>query len=104
MIRRKSYRIIWDRIALDHFKEILDYLSKQSSQAPTIVRDEVLSRLDSVKKNPLIFEIDKLKDNPNDEFRAFVIYNYRITYQIIVESRVIRILRIRHVSREPIGY
>ena len=80
MISRKSYKIIWDRIALDHFKEILDYLSQQSSQAPKIVREGVLSRLGNVKKNPLIFEIDKLKDNPNDEFRAFVIYNYRITY------------------------
>lgn len=104
MINRKSYGIIWDRIALDHFKEILDYLSKQSSQAPKIVKEGVLSQLDSVKKNLLIFEIDKLKDNPNNEFRAFVIYNYRITYQIKVEKKEIRVLRIRHASREPFGY
>jgi len=104
MISRKSYTIIWDRFALDHFKKILDYLSKQSSQAPKIVREGVLSRLDNVKKNPLIFETDKLKDNPNEEFRAFVIYNYRITYQIKIETKVIRILRIRHVSQEPFGY
>lgn len=104
MITRKSHKIIWDRIALDHFKEILDYLSKQSSQAPNIVEKGVLSRLDNVKKNPLIFEIDKLKDTPNDEFRAFVIYNHRITYQIKVEMKEIRVLRIRHTSREPFGY
>jgi len=89
---------------LYHFKEILAYLSKESSKAPKIVREGVLSRLEKVKRNPLIFEIDKLKENPNDEFRAFVIYNYRITYQIILETKVIRILRIRHTSREPFGY
>jgi mRNA-degrading endonuclease RelE of RelBE toxin-antitoxin system len=104
MINRKSYTIIWDRIALDYFKEILDYLSKQSSQAPNIVRDGVLSRLDAVKTNPKVFEVDKLKDSPNDEFRAFVIYNYRITYQIKVETKEIWVLRIRHVSQEPFGY
>jgi plasmid stabilization system protein ParE len=104
MISRKSYTIVWDRIALNHFKEILYYLSKQSAQAPLIVREGILSRLAKLKKDPLIFEIDKLKDSPNDEFRAFVIYNYRITYQIKAETNMIRILRIRHVSREPFGY
>ena len=100
----KPYTIIWDRIALDDFKDILDYLSKQSSQAPKIVREGVLSRLNRIKTNPLIFEIDKLKDNPNNEFRAFVIYNLRITYQIKVATKEIRILRIHHTSREPFGY
>ena len=104
MIKAKSYTIIWDRIALDHFKYILDFLSKQSSQAPKIVREGVLSRLNYVKKNPLIFEIDKLKDNPNKEFRAFVIYNYRITYHVKIETKEICVLRIMHTSREPFGY
>lgn len=104
MIKPKSYTIIWDRIALDDFKDILDYLSKQSSQAPRIVTKGVFSRLRDIEKNPLIFEIDKLKDNPNNEFRAFVIYNFRITYQIKEITHEIRILRIRHTSREPFGY
>lgn len=104
MVKQKSYTIIWDRVALDHFKEILDFLSKQNSQAPKIVKDGVLSRLDDVKKNALIFETDKLKDTPNKEFRAFVIYSYRVTYQIKIASKEIRVLRIRHTSREPLGY
>ncbi len=65
MVKQKTYTIIWDRIALDHFKDILEFLSKQSSQAPKIVKDGVLSRLDDVKKNTLIFKLDKLKDTPN---------------------------------------
>jgi len=104
MNKQKSYTIIWDRIALDDFKDILDYLSKQSSQAPKIVRKGVFSRLHDIEKNPLIFEIDKLKDPANKEFRAFVIYNIRITYQIKEMTKEIRILRIRHTSREPFGY
>lgn len=104
MINPKPYTIIWDRIALDDFKGVLDYLSKQSSRAPKIVRKGVISRLSDIEKNPFIFEIDKLKDDPNKEFRAFVIYNFRITYQVKAITKEIRILRIRHTSREPLGY
>lgn len=104
MIKSRSYAIIWDRIALNDFKDILDFLAKQSPQAPKIVRKGVFSRLSEIQKNPFIFEIDKLKDDSNKEFRAFVIYNFRITYQIKEMTKEIRILRIRHSSREPLGY
>jgi plasmid stabilization system protein ParE len=104
MVNQKSYTIIWDRVALDHFKDILDFLSKQSSQAPKIVKEGILSRLDDVKKNPLIFEIDKLKYAPNKEFRAFVIFSYRVTYQVKIVSNEIRVIRIRHTSRDPLSY
>ena len=104
MVAKKSYSIVWDKNALYQFKEILTFLSKQSNQAPKIIRDGVLSRIVDVKKNALIFEIDKLKDTPNKEFRAFVIYSYRITYQVKADSKQIRIIRIRHTSREPLGY
>lgn len=40
-----------------------------------------------------------LKDNPNDELRAFVIYKYRIIYQIKEAIKEIRVIRISHTSR-----
>jgi len=75
---KPTYKIIWDRKALDHFKDILAYLEKQSKQAPKIVRDAILSRLEIVKTNPLISEQDKLKDSPNKDFRdfrAFIVFS-----------------------------
>lgn len=101
---KPSYKIIWDRKALDHFKDILTYLEKQSRQAPKTVKDAIISRLDVIKTNPLIAEPDKLKDSPNKDFRAFVIFSYRVTYQIKSDAKEIRVLRIRHTSREPLGY
>lgn len=68
------------------------------------MREGVISRLGDIEKNPLIFEIDKLKEHPNEEFRAFVIYNLRITYQVKAATKEIRILRVQHTSREPLGY
>ncbi len=104
MVKSPSLKIIWDRNALDNFKEILDYLGKQSVQAPKIVKTGIVARIEAIKINPLITELDKLKDSPNKDFRAFVIYSYRVTYQIKIETKEIRILRIRHTSREPLGY
>jgi plasmid stabilization system protein ParE len=104
MVKKFVSKIVWDRNALDHFKEILEYLSKQSTEAPKIVKKGVLSKLSAVKKNALICETDKLKDPIEKEFRAFVVYSYRITYQIDIDSKEIRVVRIRHTSREPLGY
>src|ERR1043166_1565067 len=97
---RPSFKISWDRKALDHFKEILSHLAKQSDQAPKIVKAAIVSRLDLIKTNPLISESDKLKDPAHKDFRAFVVFSYRVTYQIKSDTHEIRVLRIRHTSRE----
>jgi plasmid stabilization system protein ParE len=104
MVRAISFKVVWDRKALDHFKEILAYLETKSVQAPKIVKDAILSRLELIRTNPLTCETDTLKDSPNKDFRAFVVFCYRVTYQIKADIKEIRILRIRHTSREPLGY
>ena len=104
MVKPKSFKIVWDRKALDHFIDILTYLEKQNSQAPKIVKEGIVTRLNVIKTNPLICELDKLKYPPDKEFRAFVVFSYRITYQINSDKNEIRVLRIRHTSREPLGY
>ena len=62
MVKKSSYKIVWDKQVLDHFIDILAYLKKQSTQAPKIVKDAILLKLDLVKINPLICELDNLKD------------------------------------------
>ncbi len=42
----------------------------------------MLAKLELVKTNPFICEVDRLKDSLNDEFRAFVVFSYRVTYQL----------------------
>jgi plasmid stabilization system protein ParE len=104
MVRQTAYKIVWDSNALDHFKEILSYLSKQSEQAPSIVKTAIFDRLKVIRKNPLVTESDKLKDPTDKDYRAFVVFSYRVTYQINSKKKEIRILRVRHTSREPLGY
>ncbi|MHA8091849.1 type II toxin-antitoxin system RelE/ParE family toxin [Aquirufa regiilacus] len=37
-------------------------------------------------------------------FHVFVVFSYRLTYQIVEEQNLIRIVRIRHTSKEPLYY
>jgi plasmid stabilization system protein ParE len=104
VVKIPAFKIIWDRKALDHFKEALIYLEKQSNQAPKIVKGAIIARLDLIKSNPFICEQDKLKDPPDKDLRAFIVFSYRVTYQIKSDIREIRVLRIRHTSREPLAY
>lgn len=99
-----SLKIVWDRKALDHFKDILIFLEKQSDQAPKIVKTAIIARLELIKTNPLVCDLDKLRGSSNKDFRAFVVFSYRVTYQIKNSTNEIRVLRIRHTSREPLGY
>jgi plasmid stabilization system protein ParE len=104
MVKSKQMAIIWDGFALIEFQEILEYLSGRSDIAPKLVKKTVLANIKLISKSPLIFETDKLKTKLDPNFRAFSVYNYRITYQIVFDKNEIRILRIRHTSREPLGY
>jgi plasmid stabilization system protein ParE len=104
MVKQTAFKLVWDRKALEHLKDILTYLSKQSEQAPRIVKSAILERLEIIRKSPLTCELDKLKNSPNKDFRAFVVFSYRVTYQIDSKNKEVRILRVRHTSREPLGY
>lgn len=43
--KKAAYSIVWDRIALDNFKEILEYLSQKSQSAPGIVKESILDKI-----------------------------------------------------------
>lgn len=104
MVKRLYFRIVWDLEVVSDFKEILTWLQNQNSQAPKLVKKAVFERINLLKTNPFLFEQDRLKRPPDETFRAFSIYNYRVTYQIVPEKKEVRILRIRHSGREPLEY
>ena len=99
-----KYTVIWERKALEEFKTILTYLHNQSLNASRIVKLKMLDRVELLKSNPRLAEADKLKSHPNSNFHAFVVFSYRLTYQIMEEEKLIRVLRIRHTIKEPLNY
>jgi plasmid stabilization system protein ParE len=104
MVDKSIYKIDWDNEAISQLKEILIYLDKKSINAARIVKYAILEQLELLKTNPGLAQVDRLKSKSNLNFHAFVVYSYRVTYQIINDNNLIRILRIRHTSKEPLNY
>jgi mRNA-degrading endonuclease RelE of RelBE toxin-antitoxin system len=86
-VKKSSYKVVWDIRAFEHFKEILKHLAELSNQAPKMVKKAIFERIKTIQENPFVCEYDKLKSPSNKDFRAFVVFSYRVTYQIKHEIR-----------------
>ncbi|TND08880.1 MAG: Plasmid stabilization system [Bacteroidetes bacterium] len=67
-----------------------------------LIRKAITDRIELLTGHAEIHEFDKLKEEPSSAFRAFTVYHYRVTYEISVRELIIH--RVRHTSREPLGY
>ncbi len=102
MVKKKVYEVIWSDLAKQQLKEAYKFIKKESEKNAKKVRDKIVASTRILATGTEIYKIDELKYNNNGNYRAYVIYNYRITYKI--ESDSIIILRIRHTSREPLSH
>ena len=102
MVKKESYKVIWANKAKEQLKEIYKYIKKDSEKGAKEVRTSIIASTNILNTGKEIYKADTLKLNNNGEYRAYVIYSYRITYKI--ENSQILILRIRHTSREPLEY
>ena len=84
------------------FNKAIDYIAKDSIQNAEKVRKEILQKIEDLSDNPEIYSPDKYKENNDGNYRTFELHRYRIAYY--VGKAEIRILRVRHTSREPRNY
>ena len=99
---KKKIRIEWSRDASRHFHELLDYLYHQSENAASIVGKAILDEVEKLAAHPASHPPDRFKKHNDGNYRACIIYSYRISYY--TDSNIIYILRIRHTSREPLEH
>ncbi|OFX42850.1 MAG: hypothetical protein A2046_03650 [Bacteroidetes bacterium GWA2_30_7] len=95
-------KVAWRNEAVVHFNEILEYLQKESENAAFIVGNAILDEVEALSLFETAHPLDRFKINNDGNYRAFIVYNYRISY--FIENNTIYILRIRHTSREPLRY
>lgn len=101
MVKKKT-PVIWSNQAKEQLKEAYKHIKKGSEQGAKTVRTAIVASTKILSTGKEIYKADELKSNNNGEYRAYVIYNYRITYKISLDS--INILRVRHTSRDPLEY
>ena len=96
--------IVWTETALNQLETIYFYIL-ESSKSVTIADKVIQNIMDAVSilnKNSEIYETDEMIYSKEDNFRAFEIYKYRISYKVTIDT--IYILRVRHTSRNPKFY
>ena len=97
-----SRKISWNKLALIQFNKAIEFIAEDSIQNAEKVRVDILQKIEEIPSLPEKYPPDKYKLDNNGNYRAFELYHYRIAYYIAPLE--IRILRVRHTSREPLSY
>jgi plasmid stabilization system protein ParE len=95
-------RIDWDRQALRQFNKAILYIAEESVQNAENVRAEIIEKIEALVPNSEKYPPDKYKVENDGNYRAFELHRLRVAY--FVGAEVVRILRVRHTSREPKDY
>lgn len=99
---KKKIKIEWSDEASTHFYELLGYLYSESDRAISVVGNAILDGVKKLAIHATAHPLDRFKKHNDGNYRAFIVYSYRISYYI--DGAIIYILRIRHTSREPLEY
>ncbi len=91
--------IVWTETALKQLEEIYFYLiehSKSQSIADNVI-DNLFRSTKILKQSWDIYEKDEMKIPKNEDYRAYEVFSYRISYKVTTSDIII--LRVRHTSR-----
>lgn len=88
--------------ATKQYYQILEYLTNEAPEAINIVGNALLDMIESLALEYNNYPPDRFKKNNDGTFKAALVFNYRVSYQI--SDKDIYILRIRLTSREPMNY
>jgi addiction module RelE/StbE family toxin len=93
--------IVWTETAQNQLEDIYFYLLEitKSDSLPEKIVETIYNSVSILKSNSEIYEWDEMKQPRTKDYRAYEIYNYRVSYKIT--DNFIFILRIRHTSRNP---
>ncbi len=95
-------KINWDKAALVDFKSAMNYIHKSSVQNAEKVKKDILYKIAQTATNPESGRPDKNKLNNTDNYRAFELHHFRISY--LVKEKEIIIARFRHTSMDAQQY
>lgn len=98
----KRYSVVWTKRSQQQMRHAFNYISKDSPQNAVKVLEEIVEAVHKAIPDPEFYGPDKYKKENDGSYRAFEKHHYRIAYRFT--DNVIRVLRVRHTSREPKSY
>jgi plasmid stabilization system protein ParE len=94
--------IIWSKPAIKQMEAAITYIASDSVQNAEKFLADIIIQINKTAISPQFFPPDKYKKNNDNTYRAFEKHRYRISYRFT--SNAVRILRVRHTSKEPKNY
>ncbi|QEC43695.1 type II toxin-antitoxin system RelE/ParE family toxin [Pseudobacter ginsenosidimutans] len=94
--------VLWSQSAKNALRQAFEYIATDSPQAAQAVINEIVDATLILVQHPERHHLDKFKKNNDGSWRAFELHRYRISYKVTEKN--IRIVRMRHTSRNPLDY
>lgn len=94
--------VLWSQSAKIALRQAFEYIAIDSPQAAQAVINEIVDATLILVQHPERHHPDKFKKNNDGSWRAFELHRYRISYK--VTDKHIRVVRMRHISRNPLEY
>jgi addiction module RelE/StbE family toxin len=97
-VTESLYRIQWRTSARDDLLKVIEYIGKESPTRAASFGKELHSKTPILAEFP---EMGRLGRPGLSGYREMVLHpNYIVCYRILVDSRVVQILRLKHVARK----
>lgn len=97
MSQKTGKKVIWSVSARDELKQIYDYIKKDSQDQAKRVKSSIIKEAQNISHFPEKFEKERFLEGMEQEFRSRTIWNYKIVYELRVDSIVI--LKVFHTSQ-----
>lgn len=91
--------ISWNKSAYASLQKAYEFIRETSPANAEMVKTSILSIIRSIPLHPEKYPLDRFKRNNNGSYRAFEQFSYRVAYRHT--EKTIKILRVRHVKKEP---
>jgi len=90
-------KIIWSPTARSKTRQILEYISKDNTDAALALIDQIEEKVEELRQNPLVGRV--LPETGNQSIREIVVHkNYGVIYEVFQNS--IEILTVRHFRQD----
>lgn len=94
--------VVWNKSAEAELRKAYNFIFLDSPQNARKVVNDIVDATIALANHPEKYGPDKYKQENDGQWRAFELYHYRITYRITPTE--IRIVRLRHTSRNPLEF
>ncbi len=94
-----KYKVIWDSVAKESIKSIIEYIRDSSPKAAQLVKSELLKIAGSLNDKPNRFSEEVYLKSKVGNYRSVSKWSYKIIYKVIKDK--VLILDVYHTKKNP---